>query len=82
MNGFKIKEEKSRLDVTQKIFTQRVVRQWSRLTREAVDAPLLKVFKARLDSTGQPNLVDRSPVYGRGIGTGWKLGLLPTQIIL
>jgi len=27
----------------------RVVRHWSRLSREAVDAPSLKVFKTRLD---------------------------------
>ena len=31
------------------MFTQRAVRQWHRLPREVVDAPSLKVFKARLD---------------------------------
>ena len=37
------------LDIRRKFFTQRVVTHWSRLSEEAVDAPSLEAFKARLD---------------------------------
>ena len=39
----------SRLDIRRKFFTQRVVTHWNRLPKEAVDAPSLEAFKARLD---------------------------------
>jgi len=38
-----------------------VVRPWHRLPGEAVDAPFLEVFKARLDG-----FLGSKPVHGRG----------------
>ena len=46
-DGFKLTE--GRLDLMKKFFPMRVVRPWPRLPREAVAAPSLAVFKARLD---------------------------------
>jgi len=49
--------------MARKFFTEREVRCWNRLPREAVDAQSLEVFKARLDGA-LGNLV-------------WWLGALP-----
>jgi len=48
--GFKLKESRFRSDIRKKLFTMKVVKHWNRLPREAVDAPSLVVFKARLDA--------------------------------
>ena len=48
-NGYKLEEGRFRLDIRKKLFIVRAVRHWNRLPNEAVDAPSLEAFKARLD---------------------------------
>jgi len=48
-NGSKLKKGRFRLNIRKKFFTMRVVEHWNRLPREAVAAPSVEVFKARLD---------------------------------
>jgi len=48
-NGFKLKAGRFRFDLRKKFFPVKVVRHCHRLPREAVAAPSLAVFKARLE---------------------------------
>ncbi|KFO93537.1 hypothetical protein N320_08405, partial [Buceros rhinoceros silvestris] len=48
-DGFKLKEGRFTLHIRKKFFTMRVVKHWSRLPREAVDAPFLETCQVRLD---------------------------------
>ncbi|KFO76681.1 hypothetical protein N303_11908, partial [Cuculus canorus] len=47
-NGYKLERGRFRLDIRRNFFTVRVKGHWHRLPREAVAAPSLEVFKARL----------------------------------
>ena len=49
-DGFRLNQGKFRSDLRQKLFPVRVLRCWHRVPREAVAAPSLAVFKARLDT--------------------------------
>jgi len=69
-NGLKLKEGRFRLDVRKKLFALRVVRHWTRLPIEAVDAPSLAASKFRLDGVfEQAGLVEHFPAHGREVGT-------------
>lgn len=48
-NGFKLKEGRFRFEIRSKSFTQRVVKHWNMLPREAACASSLEVVKTRLD---------------------------------
>ena len=48
-NGLKLRQGRFSLDMRRKPFTHTVVTHWSRLPKEAVDAPSMQAFKARLD---------------------------------
>lgn len=46
-NGFKLNENRFRLDITKKLLTVRMMRHWHRGPRKAADAP--STFKERLN---------------------------------
>ena len=48
-NDFQLTQRRFSLNIRRKFFTQRVMTHWNRLPKEAVDAPSLEAFKARLD---------------------------------
>ncbi|KFQ46836.1 hypothetical protein N333_11265, partial [Nestor notabilis] len=48
-DGVKLEEGRFRLDTRKKLCTIRVLRPWHRLPREAVAAPSLEIFQARLN---------------------------------
>jgi len=82
VKGFKLKEGRFRLDIRKKFLTTRVESRWNRLPREAVAAPSLTVFKARLNGALSNLLWWKVSLPMAG---GLELGdfkSLPTQTIL
>ena len=79
--SFQLQEGRFHLVIRKKVFAQRVVRCWNRLTRE-VDAPSLTVFKVRLDEALGKLILWKISLKWLEVLELNEIRSLPTQTIL
>ena len=79
VNYFRLKQERYRLDVKRKFFTQREVRPW-RSCPGKLSAPSLEALKAGLD--GALGSLSCWVALPRAGGWKWVVSSLPTQVII
>ena len=79
IRGFKLKEERFRLDITKLFFTIRAAGHWNRLPREIVDAPSLETPKVRPDGTLSTPIEPRASPF---IAGQLNQMVFPTQTVL
>ena len=80
----KIKEGRCRLDVRRKFFTQREVRHWHRLAREAVDAHISGSGQVQAGwGPRHPELVGGRPAHGKRLELDhFKVSSNPSNFVI
>ena len=81
-NGFKVEEDRFRLEIRNDSFTVGVVRHWKKLVEMAVDAPNLGSIQGQTGwGCEQPGLEGSDLAYSWSVGNRRSSRSLPTQAI-